>query len=109
MPSHHPTRTRAGFTLMEVLLAVAILSIVIAGVYNIWNTSLNAWRRGTDASEVFQRQRIVMEALGELAQSVVFFSSNPTLYSIVAAKNPGLGDRITDRKSTRLNSSHLGI
>ena len=95
MPSHHPTRTRAGFTLMEVLLAVAILSIVIAGVYNIWNTSLNAWRRGTDASEVFQRQRIVMEALGELAQSVVFFSSNPTLYSIVAAKNPGLGDSVS--------------
>ena len=86
---------QSGFTLMEVLLAVAILSIVLAGVYNTWNASLNAWRRGTDASEVFQRQRIVMEALGELAQSALFFAASPTLYSVIGTKNPGLGDSVS--------------
>jgi hypothetical protein len=80
---------------MEVLLAVAILSIVIGGVYSTWTASLNAWRRGTDASEVFQRQRIVMEALGELAQSTMFFAASPTLYSVIATKHPGLGDSVS--------------
>ncbi len=95
MTSHRPKRTRAGFTLMEVLLAVAILSIVIAGVYSTWNASLNSWRRGTDASEVFQRQRIVMEALSELAQSTIFFAASPSLYTVIATKNPGLGDSVS--------------
>ena len=95
MPSHRPTRTRAGFTLMEVLLAVAILSIVIAGVYSTFNASLTALRRGTDASDVFQRQRIVMEALSELAQSAVFFAASPTLYTVTATKHPGLGDSVS--------------
>jgi type II secretory pathway pseudopilin PulG len=80
---------------MEVLLAVAILSIVIAGVYSTWNASLNSWRRGTDASEVFQRQRVVMEALGELAQSTVFFATSSSLYTIITAKHPGLGDSVS--------------
>lgn len=91
----HASATQAGFTLMEVLLAVAILSIVIAGVYGTFNTALNAWKRGTDATEVFQRQRIVMEALGELAQSTLFFAASPQLYAVIATKNPGLGDSVS--------------
>jgi general secretion pathway protein J len=88
-------RTRTGFTLLEVLLAVAILSIVITAVYSTWSAALTAWRRGSDASEVFQRQRIVMDTLKELTQSAVFFSTSPDLYMIVGAKNPGLGDSVT--------------
>ncbi len=88
-------RTRTGFTLLEVLLAVAILSILITAVYSTWSAALTAWRRGSDASEVFQRQRIVMDALKELTQSAVFFSASPELYTIIGAKNPGLGDSVT--------------
>ena len=87
--------TRAGFTLLEVLLAVTILGIVITAVYSTWSAALTAWRRGSDASEVFQRQRIVMEALKELTQSVVFFGSTPELYTIIGAKHPGLGDSVS--------------
>ena len=80
---------------MEVLLAVAILSILITAVYSTWSAGLNAWRRGSDASEVFQRQRIVMEALMELTQSAVFFSTSPELYMVTGTKNPGLGDAVS--------------
>jgi len=87
--------SRAGFTLLEILVAVAILSIVVAALYGTWSAALNGWRRGTDASEVFQRQRVVMEALKELTQSAVFFSASADLYTIIGAKNPGLGDSVT--------------
>jgi prepilin-type N-terminal cleavage/methylation domain-containing protein len=88
-------RSRAGFTLMEILLAVAILSIVITAVYNTWSAALNGWRRGTDASEVFQRERVVMDVLSELTQSAVFFAASAPLYTVVGAKNPGLGDSVS--------------
>jgi prepilin-type N-terminal cleavage/methylation domain-containing protein len=95
MSSTSNNRSQAGFTLMEILLAVAILSIVITAVYNTWNAALTAWRRGTDASEVFQRQRVVMDVLTELTQSAVFFTASAPLYTVVGTKNPGLGDSVS--------------
>src|SRR5579859_5779186 len=95
MKSRSPKRTRAGFTLLEVLLAVTILGILISAVYSTWSAALNGWRRGSDASEVFQRQRIVMETLKELTQSLVFFSASPTLYTVIGTKTSGLGDSVS--------------
>src|SRR5579862_1082913 len=94
MKSYDPRRTRAGFTLVEVLLAVTILGILITAVYSTWSAALNGWRRGSDASEVFQRQRIVMETLKELTQSMVFFGSSPMLYIVVGTKTP-LGSSVS--------------
>src|SRR5947207_14821529 len=94
MKSYNPRRTQAGFTLVEVLLAVTILGILIAAVYSTWSAALNGWRRGTDASEVFQRQRIVMDTLKELTQSAVFFGASAALYTIIGAKNHGRGGSV---------------
>ncbi len=95
MPSQSDNSTRAGFTLVEIMAAVAILSLVLVGVYGLWSGSLRGWRRGGEATEVFQRQRVVMETLGQLAQSVVYFAASPDLYAIVGVKNPGLGDSVS--------------
>ena len=93
--SNSRSGTRAGFTLVEVLLAVTILSLVMVGVYGIWSASLKAWKRGGEATEVFQRQRVVMETLTQLAQSAVYFASAPNLYAVIGVKNPGLGDSVS--------------
>jgi prepilin-type N-terminal cleavage/methylation domain-containing protein len=92
---HDSRSARAGFTLVEVLLAVTILGFVMTAVYSTWSAALTAWRRGSDASEVFQRQRIVMDALTELAQSVVYFGASPSLYAVVGVSNPGWGDSVS--------------
>ena len=86
---------RGGFTLVEVLLAITILSLVVASVYAAWSATLTAWRRGCDASEAFQRERIVMDILTELAQSVVYYGSSPDLYAITGTSNPNWGDTVT--------------
>jgi prepilin-type N-terminal cleavage/methylation domain-containing protein len=95
MQSHRGKSAHAGFTLVEVILAIMILSVVMVGVYSIWSVSLKAWRNGGAATEVFQRQRVVMETLGELAQSAVYFATSPNLYAIIGVKHPGLGDSVS--------------
>jgi len=95
MLSHCPNSKRGGFTLVEVLAAVAILSLVLTGVYGLWSGSLRAWRRGGEATEVFQRQRVVMETLAELAQSAVYFAASPDLYEVIGVRHPGLGDSVS--------------
>jgi prepilin-type N-terminal cleavage/methylation domain-containing protein len=95
MRPYHPSSKRGGFTLVEILAAVAILSLVLVGVYGLWSGSLRGWRRGGEATEVFQRQRVVMEALAELVQSTVYFATSPNLYEIIGVKNPGLGDSVS--------------
>ena len=86
---------RAGFTLVEVVLAVMILGLIIMAVYGIWSVALKGWNRGGEASAVFQRQRVVMEALSELAHSAVYFSSAPDLYAIIGTRTPNLGDSVS--------------
>ena len=95
MRSHCPNSKRAAFTLVEILAALAILSLVITGVYALWSGSLRGWRRGGEATEVFQRQRVVMETLAQLAQSAVYFATSPNLYAVIGVKNRGLGDSVS--------------
>jgi type II secretion system protein J len=95
MRSHCPNSKRAAFTLVEILAALAILSLVITGVYALWSGSLRGWRRGSEATEVFQRQRVVMEALTQLAQSAVYFATSPDLYAVIGVKSPSLGDSVS--------------
>jgi hypothetical protein len=72
-----------------------ILSLIIMAVYSIWSVALKGWSRGGEASAVFQRQRIVMEALSELAESAVYFGAAPELYAVVGTQTPGLGDSVS--------------
>lgn len=95
IPSRHSPRARTGFTLLEVLLAVAVLGMLITSVYSTWSAALTSWRRGTDVSEAFQRERIVMDALRELTQSAVYFAPSAALYDFVATTHAGLGDSIS--------------
>jgi prepilin-type N-terminal cleavage/methylation domain-containing protein len=87
-------RTR-GFTLVEVLLAVTILALVITAVYSTWSAALTGWKRGSAVADAFQRQRIVMETLNELANSAVFFAGNVNLYQITGQHDESAGDTVS--------------
>jgi Tfp pilus assembly protein PilE len=59
-----PTRRHeAGVTLIEILIAVAILMMVVAAIYSTWTSILKATRVGLDAAAAAQRERLSMEVL----------------------------------------------
>lgn len=60
-------RSRGGFTLAEVLIALAIFSLVMSAVYSFWIHGMRIFRRGTDRLDGL---RTGMVALARLADDV---------------------------------------
>lgn len=63
-----------GFTLLEVLLALTILSLLVLAIGVTWSSGLRGWRRGGSVADSVQRQRVVTETISELARSLFFVS-----------------------------------
>jgi prepilin-type N-terminal cleavage/methylation domain-containing protein len=95
MSAMQKLRSQAGFTLLEIMLAVSILAIIVTAVYGTWSTSLTAWKRGMEITDTFQRQRIVLDTLSELAKSAVFYGTKPELYSVKGIRSDRTGDSIS--------------
>lgn len=86
---------RRAFTLLEIMLAVTILAIVATAVYATWSAGLAGWKRSASVTENLQRERVVMEALSELTQSIVYYSSKDSLYEIQGTHRAQNGDLIS--------------
>lgn len=78
------------FTLLEIMIASAILVMVIASVYSVWHSILRGSKAGSDAAESVQRARIAMKAVEDALATSQMFILNGRHYSFVAdtAKDP---------------------
>jgi len=81
------TRTlhrRAAFTLVEVMLAIAIFSIVLAAIYGTWRAIIGATRSGQIAAEEVQRKRVALRCLEQAVTYTEMFAANADYYAFVA-------------------------
>jgi len=79
------TRSTFAFTLVEILIAIGILSMVLAAIFSSWTSILRASKVGFDAAAAVQRSRIVMRTLEDsllCAQS--FGGQNQRYYGFIA-------------------------
>jgi prepilin-type N-terminal cleavage/methylation domain-containing protein len=90
-----PAPRGRAFTLLEVMLAVTIMALVVTAVYTTFNSGLTAWRHGAEITDTFQRQRVVLDTLTELAQSVVFVHTSARIYQVQGASNLMGGDSVS--------------
>jgi general secretion pathway protein J len=74
----------AGFTLVEILLAMAILSLVLTAIFSTWTAILRASKTGNDAAAAVQRARIAGRVIEEALGSVVAFGANQRYYGFVS-------------------------
>ncbi len=75
-----PTGKRHGFTFVELLVALGILVAAFAIIFTIFVTTLNAWRRGSDALAGMHHGDFVMDQLVQSLRSAAFFDSVPEFY-----------------------------
>src|SRR3954452_5679150 len=81
-PARNPS-SRA-FTLLELLVALSLLSIVVIAVYSSWNAILKSTKVGLDAAASSQRARMSMSALQDSLLSACMFRENGRYYAFIA-------------------------
>jgi type II secretion system protein J len=72
------------FTLLEIMVAIALLAMIVIAIYASWNSILKGSRVALDAAASAQRTRITMRALHDSLLCAVMFSASPTNYAFEA-------------------------
>jgi general secretion pathway protein J len=68
-----------GFTLLELLIAMVLLSMVLVVVYGSLNTSMKSWDKGNERAELINELRLVQEFVRtQLRQSVTVYRNDST-------------------------------
>jgi hypothetical protein len=82
-------RAEAGFTLVEIMIALGIFMLVILAIYSTWSAVLRASKSGLEAAATAQRSRVAVHAIEDSLTCATMFSANPRYYSFVADADPG--------------------
>ena len=69
-----------GFTLIEVLIAIGIFSLVVAAIYACWSAVMRSSKVGQDAAARAQRSRMAMQSLEEALTFAKMHAANADLY-----------------------------
>ncbi|MDH3930001.1 MAG: type II secretion system GspH family protein [Deltaproteobacteria bacterium] len=83
------THDNSGFTLLELLISIAILSVIMIGLHQAMGTALSAYRQTTDRQELLARARYAMERM-------VMFVQETDQIQIVSVENLVLNERVLD-------------
>jgi prepilin-type N-terminal cleavage/methylation domain-containing protein len=75
---------RSAFTLVEIMIAIGILSVVLAAIYSSWTAILRASKTGLDAAASAQRARVTVRVLEDSLGSAQSFAANLPYYFFAA-------------------------
>ncbi len=101
MKLNRKPRSARAFTLVEILVAMGILSLVLTAIYSSWTAILRASKTGLDAAAAVQRARMAGRTIEETLGSAMCYTANETYYGFVAEN----GDRGSLSFVTRLSPS----
>ena len=79
------SRCRA-FTLVEIMIAIAIFSIVVAAIYSTWILILRASKTGLEAAAQVQRERIAVRTIEDSLTCIQSFQASMKYYYFVVQK-----------------------
>jgi type II secretion system protein J len=77
------SRRPGGFTLIELMIAIGILSLVLAAIYSSWTAILRSSKVGLDAAASVQRARIAIRTIEDSLGSAQSFVRNAPYYGFI--------------------------
>lgn len=77
------TRHPLAFTLLELMLAIAIFSLVMAAIYSSWMLILRATKVGQEATAQVQRRRVAVRTIENALMCVQSFRASQQYYSFI--------------------------
>ena len=87
----HRRPPRAAFTLVEIMLALAIFAGVLAAIYSSWTAILRSSQTAQAAAAEVQRQRLAVRSLEEALASAQMFPYNARHYAFIADTSEQFG------------------
>lgn len=93
-PTSHPSRLSA-FTLIEILVALAVMTMVCAGAFSLLASSSKAWQRGTELSKDLHAGDFVIEQVTGALRSARYRNANDGLILIKEGTGPSARDSIS--------------
>jgi len=72
-----------GFTLIEIMIAIAVFGMVIAAIYSTWAVIMRATTVAHDVAAQAQRQRITLRTIEDSLMAIQSFQASPQYYSFV--------------------------
>lgn len=82
-----PNRARKAFTLLEVMVAMAILAVVVVAIYSTWTSILKGSKIANDAAAAAQRSRMTTRALHDSLLCAGMFNENAKYYSFIGEED----------------------
>lgn len=79
----NPRKNRA-FTLVEVLLAMAITGMILTAIYASWMSVMRGTKAGLDAAAEAQRERIAQQTVETALGATLLFQANARYYAFLA-------------------------
>ncbi len=76
-------RSSRAFTLVEILVAIGIFSLVLAAIYSSWTAILRASKVGLEAAATVQRSRIAVRTLEDSLLCIQSFAANARYYGFI--------------------------
>ena len=71
------------FTLIEIMLAIAVFTMVIAAIYSTWAVIMKSSLVAQDVAAQAQRQRITLRTIEDSLMAIQTFQASPQYYSFV--------------------------
>lgn len=71
-------RSQAGFTLLEMIVAVTLVALMAVGLWAVFRISLRSWSRGTEFMDANQRHRSILNLVRkQMASTYGLFVQDP--------------------------------
>jgi prepilin-type N-terminal cleavage/methylation domain-containing protein len=80
--------TRRAFTLIEVMIAMTIFSLVLAAIYSSWTLIWRASRVSQAAAAQVQRQRVAIHTIEDALTCIQSFQASMKYYCFIVSKDP---------------------
>lgn len=89
-PGRARRRGQPAFTLIEIMMAMVIFSLVITAIYATWTLIIKSAKIGLEASAQLQRERIAMRTIEEALGCVRSFAADLRHYGFLAENGDGV-------------------
>lgn len=87
---------RGGFTLIEVLIAIAIFSLLMIAVYQTFDQGVRSYQTVEHSRELNETARLILDRIGDDLQSAAIFQDNPDMV-LVGEDGTGARGQSADR------------